>query len=72
MKKFYPKHFKIGIYALNQMNKKYNVEFPEDEAVSIALHFVNLQEGKSNLKETVQVMEALRDIISIIQYYYVI
>lgn len=70
VKKFYPKHFKIGIYALNQMNKKYNVEFPEDEAVSIALHFVNLQEGKSNLKETVQVMKALRDIISIIQYHY--
>ena len=26
----------------------------------IALHFVNLQEGKSNLKETVQVMGGIK------------
>lgn len=70
VKKFYPKHFEIGIYALDQMKKKYNIEFPEDEAVSIALHFVNLQEGKSNLNETIKSMEILRDIISIIQYHY--
>lgn len=70
VKKFYPKHFEIGIYALDQMKKKYGIEFPEDEAVSIALHFVNLQEGKSNLNETIKSMEILRDIISIIQYHY--
>ena len=39
VKKFYPKHFKIGIYALNQMNKKYNVEFPEDENASDSITF---------------------------------
>lgn len=70
VKKFYPNHFQIGLYALEQMRKKCNIDFPEDEAVSIALHFVNLQEGKGNLNETIQVMESLRDIISIIQYHY--
>lgn len=70
VKKFYPKHFEIGIYALNQINKKYNIDFIEDEAVSIALHFVNLQQGKSNLNETIQNMETLRNMISIIQYHY--
>lgn len=70
VKKFYPKHFEIGIYALNQINKKYNMDFIEDEAVSIALHFVNLQQGKSNLNETIQNMETLRNMISIIQYHY--
>lgn len=70
VKRFYPKHFEIGLYALNKINKKYNIEFPEDEAVSIALHFVNLQENRNNIKVTIKAMESLRDIISIIQFSY--
>jgi beta-glucoside operon transcriptional antiterminator len=70
VKKFYPQHFEIGIYALRAIEEEYNVIFPEDEAVSIALHFVNLQETKNNLKATIGVMETLRDIISIIQFHY--
>lgn len=70
VKKFYPEHFAIGLYALDLINQQFQVEFPEDEAVSIALHFVNLQEGKNNLEETIHSMESLRDIISIIQYHF--
>ena len=62
--------FRISLWAVDYINKRLNINLPEDEAGFIALHFVNLQEGKSNLKETIQVMEALRDIISIIQYHY--
>lgn len=72
VKKFYPQHFQIGIYALEQLKKVFSVDFPQDEAVSIALHFVNLQENKNHLDETMQAMETLRDILSIIQYHYTI
>lgn len=70
VKKFYPQHFQIGIYALEQIKERFSVDFPQDEAVSIALHFVNLQENKNHLDETIQAMETLRDILSIIQYHY--
>ncbi|RUT40350.1 PRD domain-containing protein [Paenibacillus anaericanus] len=60
VKKFYPKHFEFGIYALRAIEEEYDVNFPEDEAVSIALHFVNLKETKNNLKAAVEVMETLR------------
>lgn len=70
VKKFYPQHFDIGMYALNLINEQFQVTFPEDEAVSIALHFVNLQEDKNNLDETIRSMESLRDILSIIQYHF--
>lgn len=70
VKKFYPKHFQIGLYALGLLNRQFRVNFPDDEAVSIALHFVNLQSSRSQLKETVRAMQVLKDILSIIQYHY--
>lgn len=70
VQKFYPKHFQIGKYALDKMNKYSENTFPEDEAVSIALHFVNLESDSSHLKETMQAMEVLKDMLSIIQYHF--
>ena len=70
VKKFYPRHFQIGQYALKLLNERFHVEFPEDEAVSIALHFVNLQSEEPNLKEAIEGMRVLKDILSIIQYHY--
>ncbi|ACZ10308.1 Transcription antiterminator LicT [Sebaldella termitidis] len=70
VKRFYPKHFQIGIYALDLIKEQIGSEFPVDEAVSIALHFVNMEEGKSNLDEAIHSMETLKDIISIIHYHF--
>ena len=70
VKKFYPKHFQIGLYALKLLKERFHVDFPEDEAVSIALHFVNLQSEEPNLKEAIEGMRVLKDILSIIQYHY--
>lgn len=70
VKKFYPKHFRIGLHGLELLNERFKVEFPEDEAVSIALHFVNLQSEGNHLKETMEAMKTLKDILSIIRYHY--
>lgn len=68
VKKFYPTYYKIGMYAIQRMRKCYDINFPEDEAVSIALHFVNIEEDKSFLNEKIEDMETLRDILNIIKY----
>lgn len=68
VKKFYPTYYEIGVYAIQKMRKCYEIDFPEDEAVSIALHFVNIEEDKSSLNERIKDMETLRDILSIIKY----
>lgn len=70
VKKFYPEYFKIGLHALEKMREIYQIEFPEDEAVSIALHFVNLQENQSFLDERLEDLETLRDILNIIKYHF--
>lgn len=69
VKKFYPDYYEIGRYAIQKMNDCYGLDFPEDEAVSIALHFVNIQENRSQLNEKIEDMESLRDILNIIKYH---
>lgn len=70
VKKFYPVYFKIGLHALELMHGLYKIEFPEDETVSIALHFVNLQENQIDLDGKLEDMEILRDMLNIIKYHF--
>lgn len=70
VKKFYPDYYKIGEHAVQEMRKCYGINFPDDEAVSIALHFVNIQEDKSHLDENIDDMNVLKNILNIIQFQY--
>lgn len=70
VQKFYPKFYEIGTYAVALMRKTFQIDFPDEEAVSIALHFVNINESQSLLAETVESMEILRDILNIIKYHF--
>lgn len=72
VKKFYPEYFKIGLYAVQKMRDCYGINFPDDEAVSIALHFVNIQEDKSHLDENIEDMDILKNILNIIQFQFAI
>ncbi|WP_201307721.1 PRD domain-containing protein [Companilactobacillus farciminis] len=70
VRKFYPEFYKIGSYAVKKMRTCYSIDFPDDEAVSIALHFVNIEEDKSHLSENIDDMEVLKNILNIIQFQY--
>lgn len=43
VRRFYPKEFEVGMYALRLMKKKLNVDMAEDEAASIAMHILNAE-----------------------------
>lgn len=70
VRKFYPNHYKIGLYSVKLINEKTDLEFPEEEAVSIALHFINIQESKDESNNVIQTMEVVKDILAIIKYHY--
>lgn len=70
VKKFYPVYFEIGLHALRMIQDSFGIEFPEDEAVSLALHFVNLQEDRMRIDEKIEDMETLRDMLNIIKYHF--
>lgn len=70
VKRFYPKFFAIGLHALTMIEEKLQISLPEDEAVSLALHFVNMQGILGGTEETIQGMHILKNIMTIIQVHY--
>ncbi|OYP03730.1 hypothetical protein CG709_10405, partial [Lachnotalea glycerini] len=41
--------FKIGEYAVNFLNQKFQINLPEEEAGNIAFHFVNAQTNEKDM-----------------------
>lgn len=65
VKRLYPEELKIGQYALKLIKKKMKIDLPEEESISIALHFidVNTRNGEEILKKQKSVIEACTSII---------
>ncbi|NFS94285.1 PRD domain-containing protein [Clostridium botulinum] len=68
LKKFYPKEFEIGKYAVEYINNKLNVKLQEEEAGNIAFHVVNAQTEEAEMQNTMLTIRMLKDIFNIIQY----
>lgn len=68
VKKFYPKEYEIGKYAVEYINKNLNVNLPEEEAGNIAFHFVNAQTDEAEMQNTLLTVKILKDIFNIIKY----
>jgi beta-glucoside operon transcriptional antiterminator len=69
IKSFYPEEFKIGLYALELIQKELNVLLAEDEASFIALHIVNA-ELDSDMGSTVQITELIQALLEIVRAHY--
>lgn len=69
IKKFYPLHYQVGQYAVELIKKELRLDCPDDEAASIALHFINMQ-NNNNIDESIQIMDTVKDILSIIKYHF--
>jgi beta-glucoside operon transcriptional antiterminator len=63
----YPDEFKAGIKALEIIQQEREVQFPEAEAVSIALHFVNAELESSDMPTTFKIITITGDIIRIVE-----
>ncbi|MBL1227312.1 PRD domain-containing protein [Enterococcus sp. BWR-S5] len=70
IKRFYPKHFEVGLKALQMITEQKGIELPEDEAVSLTLHFVNMEESRETKEDRIKEMRALSDIVSIIELHF--
>lgn len=70
VKKFYPKHYEIGLHAVAIIEKRMNIECPQEEAVAFALHFINLQNDAQNTGDMLKSMETIKAILAIIRYHF--
>lgn len=68
IKAFYKKEYDIGYKAIQMINQKLQVELPEEEAGNIAYYIVNATTDRHDVKNTIQSIEILKDILSIINY----
>lgn len=68
IKNFYPKEFGIGVYALELLNKEFNVDLPEEEAANIAFHLVNAQSGKSYQHDAMRAAKLISAVVNLVKY----
>ncbi len=64
IKRFYPREFNLGRYALRLIKERLGVALPEDEAGYIALHFVNAEYG-TDIKDAFRFPNQLKEILEI-------
>ncbi len=69
IRRIHKKEFEIGKWAIDYIEKKYNVKFPIDEAGFIAMHIVNAN-YKESINESFLMTKIVKDILNIIRYYY--
>lgn len=63
---FYPQEYAVGLHALDEINRKLDIQLLEDEASSIALHIVNAEYDNS-IGITMHVTEALGNMLQILR-----
>ncbi|PSL36210.1 BglG family transcriptional antiterminator [Planomicrobium soli] len=70
IKKFYPQEFMIGLKALGMIKEQFNVEMDAHEAGFIAMHFVNAQQDKGGMKNSLEVAKLIDDTVGIVSNYF--
>lgn len=70
VKKLFPKEYEASNRALEIILQDLGVLFPKGELVFLTYHFVNLENEKESLQDTIQISKMIADIINIIQLSY--
>lgn len=63
----YPKEFDLGKRALDLLKKRINLNIPNREAASIAMHLINAEVENDDLHSTLMMMKITTDIIKIVE-----
>ncbi|WP_285129282.1 BglG family transcription antiterminator [Leclercia adecarboxylata] len=65
VKRYYPQEYSVGLQARAQVNEKFDIELPEEEAVNIAFHLINAssQDDDSTAHQQVELVNRIADIV---------
>ncbi|SDJ46767.1 BglG family transcription antiterminator LicT [Salimicrobium halophilum] len=70
IRKYYKQEFQIALKALDLIEDETGMCLGEEEAASIALHFLNSQLSSENMADAVQVTEIVNTILNIVKYHF--
>jgi beta-glucoside operon transcriptional antiterminator len=66
----YPGEYKTGVQALEIIRRERNIQMPEAEAVSIAMHFINAELESPEMPTTFKIVTITGAVMRIIEQYY--
>lgn len=70
VRKFYPKEYQLGLEALEVVAAGLGVVLDQDEAASLALHFVNAQKDSGLVTKNVQISQLVTGILDITRLHF--
>lgn len=69
IRQLYKKEYELGLEMIREINSKFGITLPVDEAGFIALHFVNAEEGEQN-NDNYQIAVIVNEVQEIVKNYY--
>lgn len=65
VKRYYPQEYRVGMQARDNVNERFDVELPEEEAVNIAFHLINAssQDDNSSAHQQVELVNRIAEIV---------
>ncbi|AVY97157.1 transcription antiterminator BglG [Lelliottia sp. WB101] len=65
VKRYYPQEYRVGMQARDNVNERFYVELPEEEAVNIAFHLINAssQDDNSSAHQQVELVNRIAEIV---------
>ncbi|EMB82417.1 BglG family transcription antiterminator LicT [Streptococcus mutans] len=70
VRKFYPKEFQLGKDTIELVKEKMMLQLADDEAASIALHFINAQKDGGLLEKNRLISKIVSDILEIVRLHF--
>lgn len=70
VRKFYPEEFQLGKDTIELVKEKMTLQLADDEAASIALHFINAQKDGGLLEKNRLISKIVSDILEIIRLHF--
>ncbi|NLQ38978.1 BglG family transcription antiterminator LicT [Streptococcus mutans] len=70
VRKFYPEEFQLGKDTIELVKAKMTLQLADDEAASIALHFINAQKDGGLLEKNRLISKVVSDILEIVRLHF--
>lgn len=70
VRKFYPEEFQLGKDTIELVKEKMTLQLADDEAASIALHFINAQKDGGLLEKNRLISKIVSDILEIVRLHF--
>lgn len=70
IKRFYKEEYKIGLWALEEIERVCKTKLPEDEAGFIALHLANARMNQGEMQNMYKITQIMQEIVNIVKYFF--